>query len=143
MIIFILYLFLFVSGVISILYFMEKNRVSLLESKNNSLRNSLSQLDEQSKLIVKTDLKLARLREELDKKIVSLYTLHEVGKKISSTFNIENIYLIINEPLVRKLGFSKALIMLDNKFSKTFSVKISIGYTALEAKQIENKNTSP
>ena len=82
---------------------------------------------------------LNKAQEELDKKITGLYTLHDLGKKISSTFNIENLFSLINQPFVLKLGFSKLLIMLKNDASGMLATKSSIGYSEVEIKTIESE----
>ena len=122
-----------------ILYSSERNRLSESEEKNKRLENIIKRLDEQAKIIIKTDLALNKVQEELDKKITGLYTLHELGKKINSTFNIEDLFTLLNQPLVSKLGFSKALIMLKDEKSGTALVKTSIGYSDGEIKRIENE----
>ena len=122
-----------------ILYFLERTKRNAAEEKNKRSENIIKQLDEQARLIIKTDLALNKAQEELDKKITGLYTLHELGKKISATLNIENLFTLITQPLVFKLGFSKALIMLKDDSSNTLLTKISAGYSGSELKRIEHE----
>lgn len=127
-----------------ILYFFERAKHNASEEKNKRLEAVIRQLDEQARLIIKTDLALNKVQEELDKKITGLYTLHELGKKISSTFNIEDLFTLITQPLVFKLGFSKALIMLKDETSNTLLVKTSVGYSDAELRRIEKElNNGP
>jgi len=132
-------LLLLITIILFILYFSERNRRFESLEKNKRLQNIINQLDEQAKIIIKTDLALNKVQEELDKKITGLYTLHELGKKINSTFNIEDLFVLINQPLVSKLGFSKALIMLKDENSGAALVKTSIGYSDAEIKRIEKE----
>lgn len=120
-------------------YNSERNRRRDLEEKNKRLEDIIKQLDEQAKMIIKTDLALNKVQEELDKKITGLYTLHELGKKINTTFNIDELFNLINKPLVSKLGFSKALIMLRDEISGAIITKTSIGYPDEEIKKIEKE----
>jgi len=122
---------------ILILYWFERSRRVESEGKNKRLQDIIKQLDEQAKMIIKTDLALNKVQEELDKKITGLYTLHELGKKINTTFNIEDLFSLINKPLVAKLGFSKALIMLKDESSGNIVVKTSIGYSDADIEKIE------
>ena len=43
------------------------------------LRAAYDQLDQQAKLIIRTDLELHRTQEDLDRKLASLIALHELG----------------------------------------------------------------
>jgi signal transduction histidine kinase len=124
-------------GVLFILYHFERVKRVESEKSNKKLQDMITWLDNQAKIIIKTDLALNKVQEELDKKITGLYTLHELGKKISSTFNIENLFNMINQPFVFKLGFSKLLVMLKDESSGILAVKSSINYSDAEIKKIE------
>jgi len=128
-----------VTSIATVLYFFERNRYSASDAKNRRLERVIKQLDEQASLIIKTDLTLNKVQEELDKKITGLYTLHELGKKIGSTFNIEDLFSLINDILVSKLGFSKALIMLKEGTSNTLVTKTAVGYSDNEIENIERE----
>lgn len=125
--------------IVLIFYSLERKRRIESEEKSRRLEDIIKQLDEQAKIIIKTDLALNKVQEELDKKITGLYTLHELGKKINATFNIEDLFGLINKPLVSKLGFSKALIMLRDETSGIIVTKTSIGYHDDEIKRIEKE----
>lgn len=123
--------------IIFTLYYFEKNRLKESEKSNKRLQDIIDQLDSQAKMIIKTDLALNKVQEELDKKITGLYTLHELGKKITATFNVENLFSLINQPLVFKLGFSKLLVMLKDESSNALITKSSVGYSDAEIRAIE------
>jgi signal transduction histidine kinase len=125
--------------VVFIVYFFERSKRIDSEAKNSKLQNIIRQLDEQAKIIIKTDLALNKVQEELDKKITGLYTLHELGKKINSTLNIDELFLLINKPLVQKLSFPKALIMLRDPVSGSIVTKTSIGYSESDIKRIQKE----
>lgn len=128
-----------ITGIIFILYYLERSRRVESEKSNKKLQDIIKQLDSQAKIIIKTDLALNKVQEELDKKITGLYTLHELGKKINSAFNIENLFGLINQPFVFKLGFSKLLVMLKDESSGMLATKSSIGYSDIEIKKIETE----
>lgn len=127
------------TGIALVAYFFERRRRLDSEAKNNRLQDIIKQLDEQAKIIIKTDLALNKVQGELDKKITGLYTLHELGKKVSSTLNIDDLFLLINKPLVQKLGFSKAIIMLKDASSGSFLTKVSVGYSESDIKKIQKE----
>jgi len=127
-----------------LLYLTERNKRIESEEKNKRLQDVVRQLDEQTRLIIKTDLALNKVQEELDKKITGLYTLHELGKRISATLNIDDLFTLITQPLVSKLGFSRALIAIKGGSSGAILVKTSIGYSLDERNGLEkelNKET--
>ncbi|MFC1666906.1 ATP-binding protein [Candidatus Omnitrophota bacterium] len=126
-------------GVSFIVYFIERNKRIEAERKNKKSQDVIRQLDEQARMIIKTDLALNKAQEELDKKITGLYTLHELGKKINSTFNIDDLFALVNQTLVSKLGFSKGLIMLKHETSDRIIEKTSTGYSDIEVKEIEKE----
>lgn len=128
---------IFIPVLILILYYFERIRRIESEGKNKRLQDIIDQLDEQAKIIIKTDLALNKVQEELDKKITGLYTLHELGKKINASFNIEDLFSLINKPLVAKLGFSNALVMLKDTPTGNLSIKASVGYSDGEIEKIE------
>src|SRR3989338_1216425 len=128
-----------ITGILFILYYLERSRRVESEKSNKKLQDIIKQLDSQAKIIIKTDLALNKVQEELDKKITGLYTLHELGKKINSAFNIENLFGLINQPFVFKLGFSKLLVMLKDESSGMLATKSSIGYSDVEIKTIETE----
>jgi len=127
------------AGVLAILYVFEKNKNAGVEEKNRNLQDIINQLDEQARMIIKTDLALNKVQEELDKKITGLYTLHQLGKKINSTFNVEDLFALIKPPFVSKLGFERTLIMIRDKNSKSLITKTYIGYSSDEIKTIEKE----
>src|SRR3989338_2536108 len=46
------------------------------------LRNAHEQLDQQAKLIIRTDLELHQAQEELDRRLASLMALHQLGQQL-------------------------------------------------------------
>jgi signal transduction histidine kinase len=125
-------------GILLILYYFERFGRTESNRSNKKLQDTIDQLDNQAKIIIKTDLALNKVQEELDRKITGLYTLHELGKEVSSTFNIENIFRLINRPFVSKLGFSRLLVMLKDESSGMLVTKSSVGYSEAEIKTIES-----
>lgn len=103
------------------------------------LKKSFDELDEQAKLIVRTDLELNKIQEELDKKVSGLYTLQRVSRAISTTLDEEQIFKRIDEFLVAELGFEKALLFTIQKEEDgllTLSLKIQSGYNHEEVDKI-------
>jgi len=103
-----------VLGVVAlvILLITKLEEVKQLKTSLEKLRRAFDELDEQAKLIVKTDLTLNKTQDELDKKITGLYTLQRVSRLISTTFDENEILRRIDESLISDLGFEKSAIFL-------------------------------
>ncbi len=118
----------------------EREQIDKMQHALDKLRNAYGELDEQAKIIIRTDLELNRTQEQLDKKINGLYTLHELGKLISSTLDIEKLFSQITEPLILKLGFEKTIIFLKNKDTQALECKAAIGFSSAFISKIEQAN---
>ncbi|MCK4994811.1 MAG: GHKL domain-containing protein [Candidatus Omnitrophica bacterium] len=118
----------------------EREQINKMQHALDKLRNAYGELDEQAKIIIRTDLELNRTQEQLDKKINGLYTLHELGKLISATLDTERLFSQITEPLILKLGFEKTIIFLKEKDTTKLECKAAIGFSSLLISRIEEAN---
>ena len=100
--------------------------INQLQSQVLGLKKSLDDMDEQAKLIVRTDMELNKLQEELDKKIVGLYALQRLSRIISMTLEEEQIFKRIQPEYLSDLGFEKAFGFLWNEESKQFVLHFCI-----------------
>ncbi|MDD5253133.1 MAG: hypothetical protein PHW44_04485, partial [Candidatus Omnitrophica bacterium] len=57
-----------------------------------ALKVSLEEMDEQAKLIMRTDMELNKTQEELDKKISGLDILQKLSRDISTTLEEKQIF---------------------------------------------------
>jgi signal transduction histidine kinase len=76
------------------------------------MRAAYEQLDQQAKLIIRTDLVLHRTQEELDRRLASLLSLHRLGRQLQVSLRPDAIYGVLDEALVQQLGFSRGLLGL-------------------------------
>ncbi|MFA5345786.1 MAG: GAF domain-containing sensor histidine kinase [Candidatus Omnitrophota bacterium] len=109
-----------------------------LRSQVSSLKKSLSDMDEQAKLIVRTDIELNKIEEELDKKISGLYALQSLSRMISMTLEEDQIFRRIQPEHLKELGFEKAFGFLWDDKGKRFVLRFSIGYPGEAIKSIES-----
>jgi signal transduction histidine kinase len=103
----------------------------------DKLKKSLDEMDEQAKLIVRTDMELNKIQEELDKKIAGLYALHRLSRAISTTLEENQIFRRIEAANLEDLGFEKGCGFLWNEKEKRFSLYLSITYFQDEIKVIQ------
>lgn len=111
-------------------------RLRQLELLVDKLKKSLDEMDEQAKLIVRTDMELNKTQEELDKKITGLYALQRLSRAISTTLEKNQIFKRIDAGYLEDIGFEKALVFLWNQQEKKFLFCLNIGYMEEEVKTI-------
>lgn len=127
--------------VLCVVIFREAKKNKGLQATISRLQNTCDELDNQTKLIVKTDLELHKAQSELDKKIVGLSTLHAVSRVLSMTLDEEELFSKISREHLTELGFDKVLAFLlprkDAPVSKdNKDIKLSIGYDQEDHKSI-------
>jgi signal transduction histidine kinase len=115
-------------SVLAIVLMVKINKINQLQISVNNLRKALDEMDEQAKLVVRTDIELNKAQEELDKKLTGLYTLQKLSRTISSTFEESQIFKKIDSVYLEDLGFEKALAFLWNDKDKIFQLYLNIGY---------------
>jgi signal transduction histidine kinase len=94
-----------------IYFFLSKlEELRVLRATLDKTAASFNELDEQAKLIVKTDLELNKAQEELDRRLAGLNTLQRLARKVSMTLDESEIFQRIDLALIKELGFSRAFI---------------------------------
>jgi signal transduction histidine kinase len=101
---------------------------------HDKLMRSFNDLDEQAKLIVRTDLELNKIHQEMDKRLNGLNSLQRTSRQLSLALNESEIFQKISPALFEDLGFSRVLITAgkDNNVLKT-RLNISFKDTRIEA----------
>jgi len=112
-------------------------RLRELGDKVTALNFSLEEMDEQAKLIMRTDMELNKAQEELDKKISGLDTLQKLSREISTTLEEKQIFKKINNQHVEELGFEKSLAFLWKTLEREFQLYLCIGYSPDESVKIK------
>ncbi|NTV29807.1 MAG: hypothetical protein HGA80_06990 [Candidatus Omnitrophica bacterium] len=132
----ILCLLLLVGVAISIYLLVVKNeQLRELQEAFDKTMTSLNELDEQAKLIVKTDLELNRAQEELDRRLSGLNTLQKLSRKMSMTLDENEIFRRIDQTLVAELGFSRVFAATYDEEGK-LCPRVWIGFDPKKAEQI-------
>jgi len=116
--------------------FLSKNEtIQKMKEEHDKLMRSFNDLDEQAKLIVRTDLELNRAREELDKRLNGLNALQKTSHQISQALNETEVFQKIPPSLFENLGFARAFIAaVDDKGS--LRVRLNIGFAEARAEAI-------
>jgi signal transduction histidine kinase len=115
-------------SVLTLVLWSKINRINQLQISVNNLKKALDEMDEQAKLVVRTDIELNKAQEELDKKLTGLYTLQKLSRSISSTLEESQIFKKIDSLYLEDLGFEKGLAFLWNHKNKIFHLYLNIGY---------------
>ncbi len=112
-------------------------RLKELGEKVAALNFSLEEMDEQAKLIMRTDMELNKAQEELDKKISGLDILQKLSREISTTLEEKQIFKKINNQYVEELGFEKSLAFLWKSLEREFQLYLCLGYSQDESLKIK------
>src|SRR3989338_1286226 len=128
-------LLLLISGLMTF-FLIDKNlECKKLQSDLNKLVRSFHEIDEQAKLIVKTDLELNKAQEELDKRLNGLEALQKTSRLISTTLDEIEIFTRIDKSLMMDLGFEKNLILVYDSAHK-FKCRVDLGFSKEEIEHI-------
>ena len=103
-----------------------------MQSDHNRLMRSFNELDEQAKLIVRTDLELNKAHEELDKRLNGLNALQRTSRQISQALNEDEIYQKLKPSLFEELGFARALVASVDE-DKEMRPRVAIGFDTARA----------
>ena len=123
---------LFVGGGLAILALIGKtDEIKELKQNIDKLMRSFHELDEQAKIIVKTDLELNKTQEELDKRLNDLNTLQKASRLISTTLDKDEIFNRLEQPLFSDLGYERNIIFLYDK-DRILHCRISAGFSPQE-----------
>lgn len=122
---------------LTIMILLKNEGIKQLHSEVANLKRSLDEMDEQAKLIVRTDVELNRTQEELDKKITGLYALQGLSRAISTTMIESQIFQRIESGYLEDLGFEKVCAFLWDEKEKKFLLHLSVGYAEDEVETIK------
>ncbi len=106
----------------------KNKKVCQLEIALNKMTRSFNDLDEQAKLIVKTDLELNSAQEELDKRLNSLDALQKTSRLISTALEEKEIFRHLEHSLTLDLSFEKNLICIYDK-DRVLRPRLNIGFS--------------
>jgi signal transduction histidine kinase len=112
-------------------------RLKEAEKKISALNLSLGEMDEQAKLIMRTDMELNKAQEELDKKIFGLDILQKLSRQINTTLEEEQIFKKIDNKYLEELGFNKSMAFLWKNLTQEFHLFLHLGYNNAEAEKIK------
>ena len=110
----------------------KEETIQQMKKEHNKLMRSFNDLDEQARLIVRTDLELNRAQEELDKRLNGLNALQRTSRQISQALNETEIFQKISVSLLENLGFARTLVatMDDNQHLR---IRLNIGFKEARA----------
>lgn len=114
---------------LALVFTYNRQKIQEQQAAISNLRKSLDEMDNQAKLIVRTDMELNKTQEALDKRMASLYALQSISRAISTTLEEEQIFSRIQNNHIEGLGFEKALVFLADAAEKKPFLALNIGYS--------------
>lgn len=125
-------LFVFIIiGVLLLIAISKSEKIGQLKSSLAKLKKSFNNLDEQAKLIVKTDLELNKAQEELDKRLGGLDALQKTSRLISTTLDENEIFDRLHQALMTNLDFEKNLIFIYDE-EQILRNRVTLGFVKEE-----------
>lgn len=106
-----------------------------LKAAYNKVMHTFDEIDEQAKLIIKTDLELNKAQEEMDRRLIGLNRLQKLARQMNAARDEDEIFQLIDQPLIADLGFAKALILTYGE-DKTWICRTALGIDAKKAADI-------
>ena len=128
-------------GILSVVIVKKNKKIREMQATLDDLQNTYNELDNQAKLIVKTDLELQKTQSELDKKIAGLFTLHKISRVLTTTLDEGEIFFKISQEHLTELGFDKILAFLitdtNGPLAKDkIEIKLNIGFEELSLDEL-------
>ena len=133
---------LLVLGISVLAYFFigKSEEFKELKASFDKMMRSFNELDEQAKLIVKTDLELNKIQEELDRRLIGLNTLQKLARTMSMTLDEQELFQKINQDLATELGFSRALVLAYDE-NNAMNTRVNIGIDPSKLEHIQSELT--
>ncbi|MBU0547964.1 MAG: hypothetical protein KJ710_00960 [Candidatus Omnitrophica bacterium] len=127
----------FIVASLGLLLLSKTQQIKDRDKQVDVLKNSLEEMDEQAKLIMRTDMELNKTQEELDKKVSGLNILQRLSRDISTTLEEKQIFKKIGNEYLEELGFEKSLAFLWNDLKREFHPCLNLGYSNDESEKIK------
>ncbi len=115
--------------------------INTMNEAQKKLMRSFHDLDEQAKMIVRTDLELNKIREEMDKRLNGLHTLQRTSRQMSQALNESEIFQRISPALFEDLGFARVLIASVDE-ANILKIRLNLGYKDDRAEAILKEITA-
>ncbi len=122
---------------LGILLISKAQKLKERDKQVSALKTSLEEMDEQAKLIMRTDMELNKTQEELDKKISGLDILQKLSRDISTTLEEKQIFKKIGNEYLEDLGFDKSLAFLWDDLKREFRLCLNLGYNEEDSERIK------
>ena len=131
--------FLVVAGLtvfvgLGIYVFLQYQNVLALKSSVSTLEKTVSEMDNQAKIILKSDMELKVYQEEVEDKLDKLTFLKNLIISSVTLMDREDLYTQINEKVVNDLGFKKSLLFNY----ETLDQRLNVGCTPQEEAAIKD-----
>lgn len=123
-----------ISSVLAYFFIGKSEDLKDLQSSFKKIINSFNELDEQAKLIVKTDLELNKAQEELDRRLIGLSTLQTLSRTISRTLDEQEIFRKIDKTIATELGFTHLLVLSYDE-TNGFTIRTNLGIDPVKVEQ--------
>ncbi|HPZ10138.1 MAG TPA: GAF domain-containing protein, partial [Candidatus Eremiobacteraeota bacterium] len=115
---------------------LEDNMEKLAREKEK-IEFTYKDMEENAKVLIKTDFELTRTNQLLEEKVKGLVMLQEIGTLISSARTLQEVLKSISESIVNRLGYNRSLIILMKSGEKDFFIHRGVGFSLKNLNKFE------
>ncbi|MFH1519811.1 MAG: HAMP domain-containing sensor histidine kinase [Candidatus Omnitrophota bacterium] len=122
-------LVIILAGVVTFLVFFiakKMKNVATLRKELNRSRKVIQDLDQQAKLIIKSDMELKLSQQEIENELNKLSLIKNLLISSISTLDNDKLFSAIDKEIINALGFKRGLILDFNSLRE----KVNIGFEA-------------
>ncbi|MDD3296268.1 MAG: HAMP domain-containing sensor histidine kinase [Candidatus Omnitrophica bacterium] len=125
----------FITILMLVMHIVRKNKAILfLTKERNHLNATINDLDQQAKLIIKSDMEVKLYQQEIESELNKLTLVENLILSSIHILDKDKLLLQVDEKVIAALDFRKSLI-LD---FKTLEEKVNIGFEAAEIEAIKS-----
>lgn len=114
-----------------------EDNMKKLSLEKERMEATYKDIEEGSKVLMKTDMELTKANKLLDEKLKGMVTLQEIGTLLSSAKTLQGILKAINESIVDKLQYNKSLMVLMRTLESAFFIHRGVGFSLKNLNKFE------
>ncbi len=108
--------------------------ITILKKDLRAMNQTIRDLDQQAKLIIKSDMELKLYQQEVEDKLSKLTLIKELIVASIHILSRDELFAQINERVINAIGFEKGLLLDFNDLD----IKVNVGFETAEADRLTN-----
>lgn len=105
----------------------------------HKMQTAYEQLDQQAKLIIRTDLELHQAQEELDRRLACLMALHQLSRQLDVSLRPEEVFAKLDASIVNGFGCTLGLVGTSSSFEAAVEWRSVVGVDEKTAQRLKTQ----